>query len=614
MKAHFVEGGAPRRPLEDERVPRGSAMDATVGAACALVPACLAAARALNVPSAAEDGGVLRVLSLAPSAFRGLDAVVGSLAMALPVGTRAERAALGGAFALALAGVTLYAVVRALLRACAGAKAGTHAETAAGTRAETTIVGSVVAAIAATTPLVALPWQTESAAVGGSVTGALLVIVVVALAHRAARASAETRRGAWLAAFVALGLTASEDPLALVVAACGFAARVAACPDARASLRSTLGSSGGSSGALPWVAALGAGLLPFVLGLTRARLAGVPLGEAIGSSVLGDAGATSATVGDAARDHVGPLVFVLSAAGLGLSLLVPRARPLAAACVALIAVGAMAAWAGSPVGPVRFGAPFLVAEAAVFALAGVAMQALVRAVAGARIPFARASAAMIVVLELVLPVDAADDALARSNPRANASSAWDDAAFGGLPPGSLLLADDPRVRARLRAARAEGELRGDIVAMATTEGGPLGWRSLAARSNGPDPTAKALLPLLRDIALTGAPAEASLSAIALERPVGMAYETQWGNAIGRHLTPLALFDRFEPEPRGTSDRKRAFDAGAAERERLAIETAGDAELAAASAALLRARLAAANAQGDHDLAARTLLDLRAFAP
>ena len=608
MNAHFVDDGGPRRPFEGQRVhaAMGAAMDATMRAVCALVPACLAASRAVNVPAAADDGGVLRVLSLAPGAFRGLDAYVGSLAMALPAGTRAERAALGGALALALAGVTLYAVVRGLLRSCAGTKADTEA----GTKT----VGSVVAAIATTTPLVALPWQTESVAVGGSVTGALLVILVVAATHRAAQASAETNRGAWLAAFAALGLAASEDPASLVVAACGFAAMIATCPDARASLRSIVVSSGASSGVLPLVAAFGAGFLPFVVGLTRARLAGVPLGEAVTGGVLGEAGAMHGALGDAARDHVGPFVLVLAAAGLALSLLVPRARPLAAACVALVTVGAMAAWAGSPVGRVRFGAPFLVAEAAAFALAGVAMQALVRAVAGARIPFARGSAAMIVVLELVLPVDAADDTLARSSTRANASSAWDDAAFGGLAPNSLLLADDPRVRARLRAARAEGELRGDIVAMATIEGGPLGWRSLAARSNGRDPSTTTLLPLLRDIALTGAPAEASLSGIALERPVAMAYETQWGNAIGRHLTPLTLFDRFEPEPRGASDRKRAFDAGGAERERLAAETAGDAELAAASATLLRARLAAANAQGDHDLAARTLLDLRAFAP
>lgn len=603
MKAHFVDDGGGV----------GACVDMAMRAACALVPAGLAASRAVNVPPAADDGGVLRVLALAPGAFRGLDACVGSLGtLALPaggIGTRAERAALGGAVALALAGAVLYSIVRALLDACAGARTGRAAETAARTKS----VGSVVAAIATTTPLVALPWQTESAAVGGSVTGALLVLLVVAAAHRAVEASAEARRGAWLAVFAALGLTASEDPLSLALAACGFAAMLAAGAKARTSLRGAVG----TAGVFPFAAAFGAGLVPLVLGLARARLAGVPLGEAISSGVLGEVGVVRASLGDAARDHVGAFVFVLAAAGLGLAMLVPRARLLAAAAVALVATGALAAWAGSPLGPVRFGAPFMVAEAATFALAGVAMQALVRAVANARMPFAEGSAAMIVVLELVLPVDAADDALTQVSARtagANASSAWNDVAFGGLAPSSLLIADDPRVRARLRAARAEGELRGDIVAMATMAGGPLGWRSLAARSNGGDESTSTLLPLLRDIALTGAPAEASLSAIALGRPVAMQYEAPWGNAIGRHLTPLALFDRFEPEPRGASDRKRAFDASAAERERLATETAGDAELAAASAALLRGRLAAANAQGDHDLAARTLLDLRAFVP
>jgi hypothetical protein len=612
MKAHFVEGGvveggaAPRRLGHGgEHAAWDARVDAAMRAACALVPACLAASHAANLPPAAEDAGVLRVLSLAPSAFRGLDAFfasLGSLAFALPIGTRAERAALGGALVLALAGVTLYTVVRALLQACA----------------ETKYVGSVVAAVATITPLVALPWQSESAAVGGSVGGAWLVLLGVAAVHRAARASSENRRGAWLAAFAALGLAASEEPLALAVAAGGCAGLLAlhgAGAGARASLRAAVR----ASGALPFAAAFGAGLAPLVVGLARARLGGVPLGEAFTRGVLGDAGVTRATLGAAARDEIGPLLLVFGAAGLGLALLVPRARPLATAMVAMAAIGALAVCAGSPVGPVRFGAPVLAGEAAAFALAGVAMQALVRAVADARIPFARASAAMIVLLEMVLPVDAADDTLARAGSREraheDATSAWDDVAFGGLAPGSLVLADDPRVRARLRAAGAEGELRGDIVAMATIADGPLGWRALANRSNGAaDPSEKTFLPLLRDIALTGAPAEASLSAMALVRPVAMEYEAPWGNAIGRHLTPLALFDRFEPEPRGASDRKHALDVAAAERERLAIDTAGDAELAAASAALLRARLAAATAQGDRDLAARTLLDLRVFAP
>jgi len=596
MKGHFVEGGAAWRRFEEVGLAR---LDAAMRAACALVPACLAASRVANVPPAADDAGVLRVLTLAPGAFRGLDAWIGSLgglALALPIGTRAERAALGGALVLALAAVALYTLVRSLLQACA----------------ETKHVGTLVAAIAATTSLVAVPWQSESAAVGGSITGALLVLVAVLAAHRAARASAVLRRGAWLAAFAALGLTASDEPLAIGVAAAGVLGLLAAGAEARASLRSAVR----ASGAVPFVAAFGAGLTPFVLGLARARVAGVPLGEALATGAFGEAGVVRATLGDAARDHIGPLVLVLAGAGLGLAFLVPRARPLATAMAGVATIGALAAWGGSPVGPARFGTAVLAAQAATLALAGVAMQALVRAVAGARIPFARASAAMIVVLELVLPVDAADDTLARAalGARENATSAWDDVAFGGLAPRSLVLADDPRVRARLRAARAEGELRGDIVAMATITDGPLGWRALASRTSPADPNGKPLLPLFRDIALTGAPAEASLSAIALLEPVAMAYEPRWGNAIGRHLTPLALFDRFEPEPRGPSDRRRALDASTADRERLALDTAGDAELAAASAALLRARLAAATAQGDREMAARTLLDLRVFAP
>jgi hypothetical protein len=96
----------------------------------------------------------------------------------------------------------------------------------------------------------------------------------------------------------------------------------------------------------------------------------------------------------------------------------------------------------------------------------------------------------------------------------------------------------------------------------------------------------------------------------------MAYDAKWGRAIGRHLVPLALFDGFEPEPRGASDRRRAFEVRAASRKRLAAALAdGEPELAAATIVLLRARaLLMADLAGDRDLAEQAARDVNAFEP
>jgi hypothetical protein len=170
----------------------------------------------------------------------------------------------------------------------------------------------------------------------------------------------------------------------------------------------------------------------------------------------------------------------------------------------------------------------------------------------------------------------------------------------------VVLVTDARLDRRARAAQATGSLRGDVaVVPAQTRG------SAAARVLSQD---AALVPLWRDLELAGAPSEAALSSLASVRPLAMAYEPRWGRALGRHLVPVALLDRFEPEPRGASDRKRALDVFAAARERLARAASKDPELAEAAAYLLRARALDVAASGDRDLVGRAVEELHAFAP
>ena len=297
--------------------------------------------------------------------------------------------------------------------------------------------------------------------------------------------------------------------------------------------------------------------------------------------------------------------MVLAIVGIALTMLVSRARPVAASLVAVAAIGLGAGWLGAPLGPTRFGAPVLAGCAAASALAGVAMQAVVRAVAQARVPMARASASMIVLLELVMPVDRADDALVRTQHLASGAAAtWDDAVWGELPPRGVALVGEPRVYERARAARARGALRADLAIVPAFASGAPAWKTAAGDA--------ALVPLWRDLELTGLPGEAALSSLATSRSLAVTFDPRWGKSLARHLVPLALLDRFEPEPRGASDRRKALDASTPERARVARVVTLDPELAAATQALLGARAAGLELDGDRDVVARAQADLQAL--
>jgi len=568
---------------------KSSRADAVVVGLSAFVPAALAASHVARVADAAHDCGVARVLGLDAQAWRALDVVVGAALAAVPVGTRAARAALGGALVIASAGAVLYGLARRLLASCADAS---------GERDGRPALGLVVAAIAAVTPLVAAPWQIEGAAVGGSVTGALLVLLPVALVAGGAE------RAAWPAVAFALGLAVAHEPLAGACALAGCGAYVATS----ALSRGALVRSWGEQQTLFLVSAL-AGLTPLAIALVRVRLTGAPLGAVLASDWAGERGLSRAgSPWPFVSSELGVVLPLLTLGGVGLAMLVPAARPLASALTAVTVAGFASAWLGAPLGPTRFGAPLLAGFAAASVLAGVSMQAIVRAVATARVPMARASAAMVVVLELALPADMADEGLVRAAPRASgAASAWDDAAWGALPFGTVVLVTDSMIFARARAARATGHLRDDVTLVPTFLHDARAWRALAA-----DP---ALLPLWRDLELVGVPGEASLSSLSSLRPLAMPYVPAWGKSIGKHLVPVTLFDRFEPEPRGASDRRHGLDAFEPIRERLQRGIAGDPELNAAAADLLRGRARlVTDLSSDPDLAARTAADLRAFAP
>jgi hypothetical protein len=567
----------------------------------ALVPACLAALQVANVADAAHDAGVARALGLDAQPWRAIDVALASLFAALPLGTRAARAGLGASLVVAAAGVVLYGLTVRLGAACADARR----------------FGATTAFVATCAALCGAPWQIEGAAVGGSAAGALLTLAPLALlaaADETAGGPARSKRAdpnenevpvptRWRAVLFALGLAVGYEPL---VGLCGLGASVAfvaAGPSTRRALRLAW-----RADARAMSAAGMAGLTPWVLAAARTRALGVPLLPALADAWAGERGASLARSPSAfVQGELGVVLGAFAVAGAVFALLSSRARPLAIALLALTCLGFAAVWVGAPAGPSRFGPTILAAVASACALAGVAMQTLVLAIARAKLPLARASAVMVVVLLVVLPVDSADSALERASSRdGEATAVWDDLAWSALPARAVVLVTDARLAIRAAAARAAGSLRGDLAVVTAFPRGRAESRALAS-----DP---ALVPLWRDLELAGAPTEASLSALAAARPLAMAYEPRWGRVLGKHLVPIALLDRFESEPRGTSDRRRALEAFARKRERLARAAVHDPELASATAYLLRARLLDVAASGDRELVGRAVEDLRAFAP
>ncbi len=533
-------------------------------AVCVLLPMGLAIVRVANMGDAAHDEGVVRAVGLGwVGAWRAMDAPFAALLEWVPLGTRVARAAVASTVACGVAGGALFVMARRLVRRVA----------------DTGVLGTVVAGIASLAATLSPAWQVEGCAPAGSCFGALLVLLAGALGGDGGPEG--------LRALVC-GLAMAYEPLV------GVAAIAAAAAGGAVQWRR----------ALPWFAL---GWAPFMIGLAR-RVSPLATAAGLFARSLGERGESPAGAPLALLQEVGTLSCVAALAGLVVAWRAPEARRAVIAFAAVVAVGVVAMAGGAPAGPSRYGAPVLAGIGAAYAIAAVALQAIVRLVDQARVPFARASASMILVLEAVIPARAADDASVRADERqATASAAWNDAAFGELPADTALLVGDPGVHARLLATRAAGEMRPDVAVVPLFDlAGPAALHELAR-----DPSLRSLW---HDATLVGPPQEVSLSALASSRPITLPYDPAWERALARHLVPVGLFGRFEPEPRGASDRRRALDETAPARDALARLAASDRELQALTASLLRARLVAFAAAGERDVIGRGIEDLRPFAP
>ena len=566
--------------------------------ACALFPAVLGAAGATAAAPASHDEGVVRAVGLGwTGLFRALDAIVAAPLMLVPIGTRALRAGVASAIVAGACGAVAFVIARRLAHAVRPAAASLR-------------LISAVAAVAALTAVLSPVWQVEAAAPGGSVVGALIVLAALALGMDAsadakanANADADADGKALRGMGLVLGIAASYEPLVLAASVAALA------PRAWVMVRAGRVDRRGLVDAVP---AFVLGLAPMGFAAALARRApeiAISAARPFASSI-GERAGPQLAVGPFATAEIGTLILVAGAAGAVLTGLVPGARRWLASLLGVIGVGIVALQLRASSGPSHFASAVLVATCAVHVLAAVALAAAVVAISRARVPFAQASAALVVVLELVLPVRAADETVSRREARAaHASMVWNEVAWGAAPPAAVLLVSEPSTMRRIAASRATGQMRGDLVVVPT----------FAMPSRATDRALKAepkLAPLYRDVALGSTPEELSLATLATQRPMLASFDPRWDRGLARHFVPVGLTTRFEPEPRGASDRRKGLEAFTAGKDRLMRVAVArrDPDLATATASLLRARAIGMAACGERDVLSRALDDLRPFAP
>lgn len=569
-------------------------------AACGGLPAASGAWGALSEPSAASDESTIQVVGLGfTGVLRWLNALVAAPFHLLPLGTHASRAAMASAFVIGLVGVLAFDVARTLAHGVT-ARFWPSVDEPGSSR------GKLLAAIAAVAVLTALlgpAFQAAAEAPGGATTGALLV--TGALWSTSGRPTVARLRGSALL----FGLSIGYEPVVALLVGVTLAATTALDTGWRRFVKDAVRAEAFALGLLALI-----GLSPLVVGLLTSRrdvflsLPVAPLHGALGvgprafgswSDVRSFFGGTMGTVAS---------VLALAGALAVLAAGARRSRALPLLSVAIVSLGAMAV-ARAPVG--QAATPTLCAILLLHVLATASLQAIVLFVANTRVPFAEASAAMVVVLELALPARAADESATRRDARHPlASVAWMDTAFATAPVASVLLIAQPDLYRRIVAARVTKTMRPDLLVLPTFDvRSPAGLSALAREPK--------LTALVRDLALGASPEELSFAELASVRPVLATFDPRWDRTLARHLVPLGLSSRFELEPRGITDRRAALDAFRPVKERLIQTIAGktpDVALTALTAGELRARALAMAACGERELLSRALDDLRPFAP
>lgn len=562
---------------------KGVWFDRVAAALAALGPALFAVLHRLAVPDAAHDLAVLRAVGGGYTGLlRALDTVLAWPLLLVPAGTPAHRAALAAVVATGAFGLCLFVLVRGVVRA---------------SMPDATRLGPLLGLASSLVATLGTSVQLEGTVAGGAVLGALLAVAPMVAFVTGPDQGARRVRTAFL-----LGLAASYEPGLGLMGLAFVAAHALASRTWKVSLR---------EGGVLVLAGL-SGLAPLLLPLSRLRsLPELAASVSRFASPLGEPGlGHHPSVRAYFFGELGVVALAFAALGVFALLRERASRPVGLGLTLAAALGVGLVALGAPAGPTRYASATLATVGLASVLAGSGMLALARFVQNTRVPFAGASAAMILLLELAIPARGADDAsLALASRRKNAEAGvrWATFAFDGLPPESAVLVLDPALFHRALALRAQGAWRGNLLLVPLFDvGGPAAGPALVKEPR--------LGSLYRDMALYGAPEEYSLSQLSAVRPVVGSFDVHWDRRLARHLVAVGLFNRYSIEPRGSSDRRLARDERAVDLAERSREAANDPELRQVTATMLRARAIAAGAMGEREWIARTLDDLRVVAP
>ncbi|HEU4578479.1 MAG TPA: hypothetical protein VFS67_09500 [Polyangiaceae bacterium] len=475
-----------------------------------------------GAPRWQDDLAIVRGLGLVPAGSEGVvSSVLSQLFSLLPVGSRALRADLVGVVALAACSAVSFSLLCGLL----------DQRRAFGLNPLLALLGSQLWALSAE--------SLGDAAAPGSGAVALLGLLLGARLVRSSSARSDAR--VFSVAGGLLGITFGESHAAALWL-----------------LAVLLGDwlFGGDDTELPWLRfaacfALGAGSCALVPWLRSASghawidlgLRSLPVDAAPESSAwLGWAASARAEL---ARIGALPALFALAGALIGFGDRGLR-RSLAPWAILI---------AGSVLGPLlqRDSAPLcaLAASAGLAAFVPIGLQAALAWLWSCQLPFAQPATVLGVSFAVTLVLQRVE-APGAPPQRELATEAWTDEALGRLPEHSVLLVESPALALRALSAQLQGA-RPDLTVL------PLPLLHRGSVSSRLLRRAPALAPVLRQLAVNGAPDEYSFGRLADARPLFVQLDARWDARLFDHLCPDGLWLRFAARPLSKSERQLGAD-------------------------------------------------------
>lgn len=488
------------------------------------------------------DLAVVRALGQPPMGSGGfVTSLLGQGLVLLPLGGSWLRLALLGPLAAAASGVILFELTRRLL----------------GSNAASPALAAALAFVASVTTTLAPAWQAAAGSPGGGAVGVALGLGAILVQSRGRGRDA---RGS-LALGLLLALALLEQSAAGLLGLLGVLTLQLGERSLPSWRRAVPGLVGGA-------VVIGLALLPQLLrqGTAAAATDLVPLFAFPGAGE-GRPG-LSGWAGVAWQRESGLVTLVLAAGGAAWGLLRGKTRPLLLGWVAMVGIDLLTTRGGSGAAGWAWLAELGTATR-LYAVAGVAMaaalgvQTLALGLRRARLPFARAAAALLVVLDFTFALVAAEEAwFSEPHRESLATEVFTDEALAGLPPRAVVLLRSEAMVWRLRAAAV---LRGERPDLLLVPLGALGRAPVARRLLEREPQLGALL---RDVAVQGRPGEYALSGLADARPLFVEVDPGWDRRLFAHLMPGGMWLRFLPHALGRSDRVQGIRRGQSSFERV----------------------------------------------